>query len=142
MSLTEKSLDDIVRPEMREEYERVGKTQYLATDKFTGKTPGLFKLECSGDAFIGLASKVYCVRIPKGKGKAKHKGLSRRLNNMNFETYKSTLFGDKPVGGINRGFMVRNGVLYQYEQSRDALSAFYYKRKVLDDKVTTRALQI
>ena len=38
------SLDEILRPEMKQEYE-ADKENWLATDKFSERTPGLFKSE-------------------------------------------------------------------------------------------------
>ena len=44
LAISGDSLDDIVRPEMKQEYE-TGKKNWLATDKFSERTPGLFKPE-------------------------------------------------------------------------------------------------
>ena len=41
------SLEDKVRPELREEFE-AQKKWWLAWDKWSGRTPRLFKLECEG----------------------------------------------------------------------------------------------
>ena len=44
LAMSGDSLDEIVRPEMKQEYE-ADKENWLATDKFSERTPGLFKSE-------------------------------------------------------------------------------------------------
>ena len=44
LAMSGDSLDDIVRPEMKQAYE-ADKKKWLATDKFSEKIPGLFKPE-------------------------------------------------------------------------------------------------
>ena len=39
------SIDDIVKPELREAYFNGGKADFLSTSKFHDRTPGLFKME-------------------------------------------------------------------------------------------------
>ena len=55
------SLDEIVRPEMKEEYE-ADKKNWLATDKFSERTPGLFKPEFVGTRGMWLSVKCYLVQ--------------------------------------------------------------------------------
>ena len=55
------SLDEIVRPEMKEEYE-AGKKNWFATDKFSERTPGLFKPEFVGTRGMWLSVKCYLVQ--------------------------------------------------------------------------------
>ena len=47
LAISGKKLEDIVRPEMKAEFEKQ-KKNWLAWDKWSGRTPGLFKLECEG----------------------------------------------------------------------------------------------
>ena len=58
MALSAPTLDDLVKPHKKAEYERE-KKRWLAWDKHSGRTPGLFKLECDGDGMIALCSKCY-----------------------------------------------------------------------------------
>ena len=44
--------------------------------------------------------------------------------------------------GVNRGFRVVNNSVYTYNQVRDGFSYFYPKRKILEDGITTRPLDI
>ena len=55
------SLDEIVRPEMKEEYE-ADKKNWFATDKFSERTPGLFKPEFVGTRGMWLSVKCYLVQ--------------------------------------------------------------------------------
>ena len=77
MALSGASLEAIVRPRLRAEFEAENKN-WLAWDKHSGRTPGLFKLECEGDGMIALCFKCYYVR--GGKTKFSTKGMSKRHN--------------------------------------------------------------
>ena len=60
MATSADSLEEIVRPELRTEFEAT-KKEWLAWDKWSGRTPGLFKLECEGSRMIALCSKCYYI---------------------------------------------------------------------------------
>ena len=45
-------------------------------------------------------------------------------------------------GGVNKGFVMKHGTMFTYEQTRTALTYFYPKRKVDDDGVSTTYLDI
>ena len=68
MAVSAESLKDIVWPELKAEFE-VHKKCWLAWDKWSGRTPGLFKLECEGSRMIALCSK--CYYIDDGKSEKK-----------------------------------------------------------------------
>ena len=53
--------DEIVRPEMRQAYE-ADKENWLVTDKFSERTPGLFKPEFVGTRDVLLTGKCYLVQ--------------------------------------------------------------------------------
>jgi len=77
-----KQLEDILRPELKQEFE-VEKNQWLSWDKWSGRTPGLFRLECEGSRMIALCSK--CYYIDNGKGEKKKfstKGMSKKQNEI------------------------------------------------------------
>jgi hypothetical protein len=84
MAISGSTLDDVIKPEMREKYERGLKGFCTDEDieadgnfhwfprtccgkhtKYDMRTPGLFKLEYRGDEMIGLCSKTYIVRKTK-----------------------------------------------------------------------------
>ena len=60
IAISGKKLEDIVRPELKAEFE-AQKKNWLAWDKWSGRTPGLFKLECEGNRMIALCSKCYFI---------------------------------------------------------------------------------
>ena len=68
----------IVRPVLREEFDST-KQQWLAWDKWSGRKPGLFKLECEGSRMIALCLKCYYVdEQDNEKMKSTTKGMSKR----------------------------------------------------------------
>ena len=112
---------------------------------FDKRTPGLFKLEWSGDGCIALTSKTYVCFGGDSKfkdTKVASKGLSTSLNTLTRDIYFSVLESKKPRGGLNRGFRTMDHKVITYEQSRDALPYLYIKRKVGDDGVSTTPLDI
>ena len=77
--LSRKTLEEAVRPEMREELE-AKKTEWFAWDKWSGREPRLFKLEFEGKRGIALCSKCYFMEKEDGKTKVSSKGVSKRQN--------------------------------------------------------------
>ena len=68
MAISAKRLEDIVRPELQTEFE-AKKEEWLAWEKWSGRTPGLFKLECEGSIIIALCSKCYFIEELEGEKK-------------------------------------------------------------------------
>ena len=68
IAISAERLDDIVRPELKPEFE-AQKKQWLTWDKWSGRTPGLFKLECVGSRMIALCSKCHFIDDPEGEKK-------------------------------------------------------------------------
>ena len=61
LAMSGDSLDEIFRPEMKQAYE-AGKKNWLATDEFSERTPGLFKPEFVGTRGMWLTVKCYLVQ--------------------------------------------------------------------------------
>jgi hypothetical protein len=79
----------------------------------------LFKAEFTGDGMIALCSKTYyCFGA---EDKFSSKGVNRKTNDINKDTYMDVLLT---------------------KQERAGFSYFYPKRKVLDDSVSTKPLDI
>jgi hypothetical protein len=70
------------------------------------------------------------------------KGLSKRTNTLTIRHYRSVLLNRKPKSGVNKGFVKKNNKLYTYHQTRNGLTYFYAKRKVLEDGVSTTHLDV
>ena len=66
LAMSGDSLDEIVRPEMKQAYE-ADKKNWLATDKFSERTPGLFKPEFVGTGGVWLTAKCYLVQMRPDK---------------------------------------------------------------------------
>ena len=73
--------------------------------------------------------------------KSSTKGLSKK-NSFGKELWLSVLFNENILSGTNQGFRMVNGKMIKYTQEKNGLTAFYAKRKVLDDKVSTTPLDI
>ena len=128
ISLSGPSVESLVRPELKEEFQQ---------DK---RTPGIFKEEWSGDGIIGLSSKTYyCFGA---YDKLSCKGVNKKTNDINKEKYLNVLLTKKSSSGLNKGFREVDNSMYTYEQIRDGFSYFYPKRKILEDGVTTVPLEI
>ena len=139
IAISGKKLEDIVRPELKAEFE-VQKKNWLAWDKWSGRTPGLFKLECEGDQMIALCSKCYFIDDRGEKKKFSTKGMSKKQNNITWQRFKTALQGSKDMA-TNRGFRMRDGNIVTYEQEKLGLSAYYDKRWVLPDGIHTEPIE-
>ena len=142
LAISGKKLEDIVKPEMKAEFEEQ-KKNWLAWDKWSGRTPGLFKKEFEGERMIALCSKCYYTehQIEDGvKQKLSTKGMSKRQNEINWHRFKAALNGNKDMA-TNRGFRMRDGNMVTYEQEKLGLSAYYDKRWVLPDGIHTEPIE-
>ena len=146
IALSGESVDALIKPELQAEYElekfdwfpRDYNVEVSAYDK---RTPGLFKTEFEGDGIIGLCSKMYfCFNDSKAKYSCK--GVSKRTNAIDKDTYLSVLRSKATGSATNRGFRVRGNSVFTYTQAKNAFTYFYGKRKVLEDGVSTTFLDI
>ena len=147
MALSAKDFDDIIKPDLKELY-KDEKPNWLVTDEYSKRVPGLFKPEFKGKRMIALTSKCYFAdNGDSGAGASQEsipkfscKGVSRRQNKMSWERYKNALFGalDKV---INIGFRKKKNHIVTYEQTKLGLSAYYDKRVVHEDGIHTSCLR-
>ena len=135
MAISGEKLEDIIRPELRAEFEAT-KKQWLAWDKWSGRTPGLFKLESEGSGMIALCSKYYFAKGEKNKFSTK--GMSKKQNEINWQRFKAALNGSIDRAE-NRGFRMVGKHMMTYEQHKLGLSAYYDKRWVLSRWYSHRA---
>ena len=140
MALSANDFDEIIKPEMKELYKEE-KKNWLVTDEYSKRVPGLFKAEFQGKRMIALTSKCYFADNGKDEGVKKFscKGVSRRQNKMNWERYRKALFGSLDKAR-NIGFRKRDNHIVTYEQSKLGLSAYYDKRIVHEDGIHTSCL--
>ena len=140
IALSAEDFDDIIKPEMKELYKEE-KKNWLVTDEYSKRVPGLFKPEFRGKRMIALTSKCYFADNGRGEGVKKFscKGVSRRQNKMNWDRYRKALFGSLDKAR-NIGFRKRDNHIVTYEQSKLGLSAYYDKRIVHEDGIHTSCL--
>ena len=134
------TLEEAVKPELLKEFERE-KKQLLSWDKWSSREPGLFKLESEGTRAIALCRKCYFVEDQQsGKAKISSKGMSKAQNELLWRRYEMALEGHKDMA-TNRGFRIKDGAMYTYEQRKLGLSAYYDKRWVLPDGIHTEPIE-
>ena len=136
-AMSGESLRDVLKPELVEVYDKeVGK--WLATDKYSEKTPGLFKLEFIGVKMIALTAKCYFCEGKQGT-KYSCKGISKKQNDMTWKRYMQGFQGyqDKAKNTV---FRIHEQGVVTYKQNKLGLSAFYDNRYVLPDGIHTRPL--
>ena len=139
-ALSRERLEDAIRPGYETQFEEE-KKRWLAWDKWSNREPGLFKLEKEATSGIALCSKCYHMEDQAtGKAKVSCKGVNKRQNEMRRERFERALAGDRDVV-VNRGFRMRDGSMYTYEQRKLGLSAYYDKRWVLPDGIHTEPLE-
>ena len=140
MALSANDFDEIIKPEMKELYKEE-KKNWLVTDEYSKRVPGLFKAEFQGKRMIALTSKCYFADSGGDEGIKKFscKGVSRRQNKMNWERYRKALFGSLDKAR-NIGFRKRDNHIVTYEQSKLGLSAYYDKRIVHEVGIHTSCL--
>ena len=159
LALARSTIDECVRPEKLQDWWEK-KYKYFASDSekpimFDGKeitekqyqkrTPGLYKLEFSGEGMICLNSKVYHLWGKDKNGieifKTSSKGMQER-NNLIREDFMSVLEERKEHKVQNAGFIREGTQTYTYTQDKKGLNYFYCKRVVLSDGTSTTHLNI
>ena len=140
-ALSHDKFEDTIKPDYMAQFE-ADKKSWLAWDKWSNREPGLFKLEKQGTRAIALCSKCYYVEDESGgQAKMSSKGVNKRQNELRLERYERALKGSRDMA-TNRGFRMRNGSMYTYEQRKLGLSAYYDKRWVLEDGNHTKPLEL
>ena len=151
MGLSSDKIDDIVKTGLKTMYNS-DKQNWVVTDDYSKRTPGLFKPEFIGVRGVFNSSKCYIVQNDECKNKYSCKGVSKKQNDMTFQRYKDNLevsiqLGLNPelenitVDKVkNTGFRMHDQRIITYEQVKLGLSAYYDKRYVLSDGIHTRLL--
>jgi hypothetical protein len=159
-AFSEDSIEKLIRPHMREEYEK-DKYNFLPREsnelhptfqvdgirftqaQYDKRTPGLFKVETTKDKMISLCSKMYCASdISEEKIKFSCKGIQKDGNNVNYQKFHNVLFNKHNDQVLNKGFRYVGSSMKSYEQVKKGLSYAYHKRIVCEDGITTKPLLI
>ena len=128
------SLDEILNPELKQAYE-ADKKNWLSTDKFSKRTPGLFKPEFVSTRSVWLTAKCYLVQNKAGQNKYSCNGVSKKHNDLHIQPYKDVLGvflktkRDGELKDIDRaknvGLRVYDQGIMTHEQIKLGLSAYY-----------------
>lgn len=160
MALSADRIEDIVKPEMIEEFEKdkhnwIPRTKECECCKsnpdiklheaYDKRTPGLFKVEKEGDRIIATTCKSYYLDGAKGKKMALKGGQSR--NNVQWESFYNSLFNMENIEGENMGFKMNRDetgrrAMNTYTTRKIILSPLYIKRIIFDDGVHTGPLDV
>ena len=162
IALARETIDEFVKPELREEWETEKWNFFSSTDEteiqFAGqnipfsqwdkRTPGKYKAEFEGVGMICLNSKVFHIWAAtfneQGEliTKTSCKGTQKKRNDLVKKDFIAILETRKPHRVENAGF-IRDGLdTKTYTQWKKGLEYFYAKRKVLSDGVSTTHLDI
>ena len=149
LAMSGDSLHEIAKPEMKQAYE-ADKKNWIATYKFSERTPGLFKPEFVGTRGVWLTANCYLQDVNENKYSCK--GVSKKHNDLYFQRYKDVLdvflkarrdseLEEKDIHKAkNVDFRVYDQGVVTCEQNKLGLSAYYDKRYVLGDGIHTRPL--
>ena len=133
-------IEDIVRPELKPEFEAQKNSGRLGT---SGAAAPLVSLSLSvwASRMIALSSKCYFIEEPEDeKKKFSTKEMSKKQNEITWQRFKAALEGSKDMA-TNRGFRMLDGRMVNYEQQKLGLSAYYDKQLVLPDGIHTRPIE-
>ena len=112
--------------------------QHIAYDK---RTPGLFKLEASGDYMVCLSSKTYMLK-DEDSSKFSCKGVQKRQIGDPVDIYSTVLHSTVPYQVLNMGFRARGNTMQTYKQCKTGFSYFYVKREVCANGIDTKPLRL
>ena len=154
LAMSGDSLDEIARPEMKQEYE-ADKKNWLATDKFSERIPGLFKPEFVGARGVWLTAKCYLVQNKVNEDeddKYSCNGVSKKHNDLHFQRYEDVLdvflktrrdteLEEEDIEKAkNVDYRVYDQGVVTYEQNKLGLSGYYDKLYILADGIHTRSM--
>ena len=169
MAISAEKLEDLVKPDLKQRFYNelsqwfpskhchVHKFHYMQTklgdkdfiqppcckkqEKYDRITPGLFKLEASGEEMIALSPKTYLLK-QKDTCKFSCKGVNKSRV-INPERIFKSVLNDKVTNSVtNMGFRVKYSSVFSYHQIRSGFNYFYCKRKILNDGISTIPLDV
>ena len=154
IAIARSTLDECVHPDRLSSWKRQ-KYDYFVSDskerilfedreitraQYEKREPGKYKLEFEGDGMICLNSKVYHIWGEKGS-KTSSKGMQAR-NNLLKEDFLRILQEKNEHQVTNTGIIDDGTRKLTYTQTKKGLNYFYCKRKVQEDGITTKPLDI
>ena len=147
MALTNKNLDRLVKPNMREEYDKQKYNWFCRNDTkevaaYEKRIPGKFKIEYEGDGMVALCSKSYITWDKTQKSKVSCKGAQKSRNKYNNDDFITTLLDGNIKEATNMGFRVVDNTMKTYKLHKVGLTPVYNKGIVLNDKISIVPLDI
>jgi hypothetical protein len=147
MALSGDTIQSLIRPNMREEFERDTNNWFIRTDTnenqaYDRRKPGLFKLEWSGKGMVALSSKTYHCWGKNDKSSSKGTQKDRNDYLLNKESFKHCLVEGQTINCTNKGFRFIDKTMKTYEQEKVGLTPIYVKGVVMDDGMHVRPLLI
>ena len=139
MALSGDSLDAIIKPEMREQWE-ASKWDWFPKTAWEKRTPGLFKEEFRGHKMIALCSKCYIAIGSTTKTCAK--GVNKRQNQLVWDQYFKALNLEEDEEVTNVGIRKGTDGMITYAQKKKGLSGYYDKRLVWPDLIHTSPIDL
>lgn len=135
--------------DMKQDIEKYDTSDYASDNVYNlprvnKKVPGLFKDELNGAIvtdFVGLRSKMYCVRTGKIDKMKKAKGVKKYVlkKEISFENYLECLMHNTSITKKQNTFRTKLHNMYTVTQEKVALSPFDDKRYVLSNNIDTLA---
>lgn len=106
------------------------------------KVPGLFKDELNGEImteFVGLRSKMYCVKVAGIEKMKKAKGVKKNVlkKTITFENYMDCIQENCTFTRNQNSIRSKNHIVYTIKQSKMVLSAKDNKRYILSNNIET-----
>ena len=162
IAFAKRDIDDCVKPEIKEKWLEEKwvwfssddtqtmvpfQDQMISLKQFDQRTPGKFKPEFVGIGQVVLNSKVYQIWSADDE-KTSCKGIQKRRNHLLRDDFLDVIKTQKAREFTNAGFIKEidsitgQPSIKTYTQTKQGLSYFYAKRKVLSDGVSTTHLDI
>ena len=133
LGITGEYVEDLIKPELREEFERNKHNWFVTPLAPQGKrTPGLFKVECKGNKMIGLCSKSYHTELfatenSPAQVKFSMKGVNKGQFKNPMPHYEHALITKQNFRTCNQGIRAKDESMVTYKQDKNALTYFYPK---------------
>lgn len=135
--------------DMKHNLERYDTSDYPENNIFqmprvNKKIPGLFKDELNSEivtAFVGLRSKMYCVKTGRIDKMKKAKGVKKCVlkREICFDDYVNCLRNSSVIVKKQNSFRTKLHNMFTIQQSKVALSPFDDKRHILENNIDTLA---
>ena len=148
MAISGDSFEALIKPELREEFEKDKRNWFVTPLAPQGKrTPVLSKVEFEGDKIISLCSKSYCTEkfasesFP-GQVKFSMKGVNKKQFKNPVPHYEHVMNTKENFRACNQGIQAKDQSMTTYKQYKNALTYHYPKRIVLEDGYSTIPLEL